>query len=343
MGDEENLAYALELVDSLALPMVLHTAMQLDIFEIMAKNDGSLTAAEVAAKLPTENPQAPAMLERMLRVLASYDVVTSDVEGEGRVYGMTPVARFYVRNEDGVSLRPLMDLLNDRVFIESWAKLKDAVLEGGVPFDKAHGMHAFEYPAIDPRFNQTFNNAMLNHTTLVMKKVLQSYKGFENVTQLIDVGGGLGHTLAIILSHYPNIKGINYDLPHVVENGFPHPGIKYIGGDMFTSVPNGDAIFIKWILHDWDDERCVTLLKNCHKALPDNGKVIVYDCVVSEEVETTAGAKQIGLMDMIMLTQNPGGKERTEKEFITLATASGFKDVTLICKVCNTWIMEFHK
>lgn len=343
MGDEENLAYALELVQSLALPMVLHTAMQLDIFEIMAKSGESLTAAEIAAKLPTENPQAPAMLERILRVLASYNVVTSDAEGERRVYGITPVARFYVRNEDGVSLRPLMDLLNGRLFVESWFKLKDAVLEGGVPFDKAYGMHAFEYPAIDPRFNQAFNNAMFNHTTLVMKKVLQSYKGFENVTQLIDVGGGLGHALAIILSHYPNIKTINYDLPHVVENGFPHPGIKHIGGDMFASVPDGDAIFMKWILHDWDDKHCITLLKNCHQALPDNGKVIVYDCVVSEEVETTAGAKQIGLMDLIMLTQNPGGKERTEKEFIALATASGFKGVTLVCKVYNIWIMEFHK
>ncbi|GAB2291153.1 hypothetical protein Dimus_025412 [Dionaea muscipula] len=341
--DADTLAYASMLVDSIAVPMVLHAAMQLDLFEIIAEN-GPLSAAEIARKLPSQNPEAPAMLDRMLRMLATYSVFTCSVAGDGRrVYCLAPVAMHFVRNEDGVSVCPLMDLIMDKVFVESWFKLKESVLEGGTAFDKAHGMHSFELPKVDPRFNHVFNNAMFNHTTMVMKKVVESYKGFEDIKRLVDVGGGVGSTLKAILSQYPNINGINFDLPHVVEHALPHSGIEHIGGDMFASVPSGDVILMKWILHDWDDEHCIILLKNCYKALADDGKVIVYEALVSEEAETSVAAKETSVIDMIMLSQSPGGKERTQKEFLALAIASGFSGIKLICKVYNMWIMEFFK
>lgn len=103
--------------------------------------------------------------------------------------------------------------------------MKDAVLEGGIPFNKVHGTHAFNYPRGDPRFNQVFNTAMFNHTTIVMKKLLETYKGFEHFKQLVDVGGGLGVALNMITSKYPNIKGINFDLPRVIENAPQYAGI----------------------------------------------------------------------------------------------------------------------
>lgn len=89
-------------------------------------------------------------------------------------------------------------------------------------------MHAFEYPDLDPRFNKVFNTAMFNHTTIVMKKILESYKGFEQltqVTQLVDIGGGLGVTFNLIISRYSDIKGINFDLPHVIQHAPAYPGI----------------------------------------------------------------------------------------------------------------------
>lgn len=90
------------------------------------------------------------------------------------------------------------------------SKLNDAVLEGGIPFDRVHGMHAFEYPGLDPRYNQVFNTAMYNYSTLVTKKILDLYKGFQHLKLLIDVGGGVGVTLNLIISAYPHIKGINF-------------------------------------------------------------------------------------------------------------------------------------
>ncbi|GMI97422.1 caffeate O-methyltransferase 1, O-methyltransferase 1, O-methyltransferase 3 [Hibiscus trionum] len=94
-------------------------------------------------------------------------------------------------------------------------------MEGGVPFDRVHGMHSFEYPRKDPRFNQVFNTAMINHSTLVLNKILDSYNGLERIGCLVDVAGGLGATLRIITSKYPSMKGINFDLPHVIQHGRP--------------------------------------------------------------------------------------------------------------------------
>ncbi|KAK4849017.1 hypothetical protein QYF36_019884 [Acer negundo] len=82
--------------------------------------------------------------------------------------------------------------------------------------------------------------------------------GFENVKQLVDVGGGLGVTLKAVTAKYPHIKGINFDLPHVIQRAPNYPGVEHVGGDMFESVPKGDAIFMKWILHDWSDEHCLS-------------------------------------------------------------------------------------
>lgn len=102
--------------------------------------------------------------------------------------------------------------------------LKDSVLEGGTPFDRAHGMPLFEFMSKDPKINQNFNEAMGNHTRLFMSKFLEGYKGLEHVSKLVDVAGGLGTCLSKITSKYPHIKGINFDLPHVIEQAPSYPG-----------------------------------------------------------------------------------------------------------------------
>lgn len=123
--------------------------------------------------------------------------------------------------------------------------MKDAVLDGGVPFNKAYGMTAFEYHGTDQRFNKVFNRGMSDHSTITMKKILDIYKGFEGLNTLVDVGGGVGATINMIVSKHPTIKGINFDLAHVIADAPEYPGVVHVGGDMFASVPKGDAIFMK--------------------------------------------------------------------------------------------------
>lgn len=111
---------------------------------------------------------------------------------------------------------------------------KDAILEGEIPFNKAHGVHAFEYHGKDSRMNGLFNKAMQNVTCIEMKKIVECYYGFEGVKEIIDVGGGLGISLASIISKYPNIKGINFDLPHVIKDAPTYEGNNYQNLTIFS-------------------------------------------------------------------------------------------------------------
>lgn len=101
--------------------------------------------------------------------------------------------------------------------------------------------------------------------------------------------------------------------------------------------------FKQWILHDWSDAHCLKILKNCYEALPDNGKVIVAECMLPEAPDSTAATQNVVHIDVIMLAHNPGGKERTEKDFEALAKGAGFKGFRKAACALNTWVMEFSK
>ncbi|KAJ8536964.1 hypothetical protein K7X08_035365 [Anisodus acutangulus] len=291
--EDESFLFAMQLASASVLPMVLKSAVELDLLEIMAKAG-----------------PGPSLMDMLSGYIVSLPCVSSST-----------------KNADGVSVAPLLLMNQDKVLMESWYHLKDAVLDGGIPFNKAYGMTAFEYHGTDPRFNKVFNH----------------YKGFEGLNSVVDVGGGTGQTVNMIVSKHPSIKGINFDLPHVIEDAPTYPCVEHVGGDMFVSVPKADAIFMKWICHDWSDDHCLKFLKNCYEALPANGKVIIAECLLPEAPDTSFSTKNTVHVDVIMLAHNPGGKERTEKEFEALAKAVGFKGFLKACCAYNTWVMEFNK
>ncbi|KAK8701727.1 hypothetical protein V6N13_020106 [Hibiscus sabdariffa] len=121
----------------------------------------------------------------------------------------------------------------------------DVVLEGGFSCEKAFGKHLFELLATDDEMSKNFNRAMSVYTDLVMNKVLETYKGFEGVSQVVDVGGGVGTNLKLIVSNYPQIKGVNFDLPQVIKDAVPFPGVEHLSGYMFTKIPKAEVIFMK--------------------------------------------------------------------------------------------------
>ncbi|XP_010048410.2 caffeic acid 3-O-methyltransferase [Eucalyptus grandis] len=350
VSDEGANLFAMQLVTASVLPRVLKTTIELDLLEIMARaGPGAyLTPAEVASQLPTQNPDAPVMLDRIFQLLASYSVLTCTLRDlpEGKVerlYGLAPVCKFLMKNEDGISIAPLNLMNHSKLAVESWNCLKDAILDGGIPFNKAHGMTAFDYLGTDPRLNKTFNRLMSDLSTITMKKILETYNGFEGLKTVVDVGGGTGVVLNMIITKYPSIKGINFDLPHVIENAPSYHGVDHVGGDMFVSVPKGNAIIIKWICHNWSDEDCAKLLKNCYDALPVNGRVIVAEHILPVYPDPSLATKGVSHMDCLMLAYCPGGKERTEKEFEALAKGTGFQGFRVTCRAFNSYIMEFLK
>ncbi|KAL6349293.1 hypothetical protein AAG906_033949 [Vitis piasezkii] len=348
--EDSHREYAMQLVSASVLPMVLKAALELGVLDIIGRaGPGALLSpSEIASHIPTHNPDAPFALDRILRLLASHSILTYslDTHHDGKVhrlYGLAPVAKYFVPNQDGVSLAIYLRTIQDKVTVDIWHHLKDAVLEGGLPFKRSYGMDAIDYVGKDARFFEMLKASNRDYIPMFMNKILETYKGFEGLKSLVDVAGGNGSVLNFIVSRYPSIKGINFDLAPVIEKLPSYPGIEHVAGDMFTSVPKGDAIFMKNILHSWSDEHCVKLLRNCYHALPDNGKVIVVDAVIPDAPEPSAQVKSTYQLDLFMMNLNPDGKERTEKEFAELAKEAGFFSTKVACCAYSFSLVEFHK
>ncbi|KAH9727720.1 Flavone 3'-O-methyltransferase 1 [Citrus sinensis] len=228
---------------SIVLPAAMQAASELGVFEIIAKAGptAKISAVEIAAQMPSSNPNAAVMLDRILRLLVTHRVLRCTSAGDDqRLYGLAHVAKYFVLNRDGVSLCPSRPWLETKPY-----EIYDAVLEGGISFNKVHGTGFYEYAGNDFRFNGVFNKAMLNHTSIVTNRIIDSSKGFEQIKQLVDVGGGLGVNVNIIISNYLHIKGVNFDLSHVIQDSSSYSGVKHIGGIMLERIPKGDAILIK--------------------------------------------------------------------------------------------------
>ncbi|KAL6006848.1 hypothetical protein ACLOJK_032344 [Asimina triloba] len=208
--------------------------------------------------------------------------------------------------------------------------LKDAVIEGCVPFKKAHGRAAYEYMSVDTRFEGVFDKSMKDHATLVLTEMLQAYKGFESFKSVVNVGGGTGASLNRIITKYPRINGINFDLPALVSSAPEYPGI--------------GPSFLPWmgVLPDWSDDRCFDLLKNCYKALPEDGVVIIVEQILPDEVDTDAAHQSIFHFDLIEAGFNVG-KLRTAGELETLAKGAGFAGFRPACAVRNHHVIECYK
>ncbi|XP_027364674.1 isoliquiritigenin 2'-O-methyltransferase-like [Abrus precatorius] len=350
-GEDEACLHALLLCIIQVLPSALNAAVELKLFDIIAKgtpNGETMSASQIASMLPNQHTDLPNRIERMLRLLASYSLLTSfthtDEDGSiQRSYGLSPVGKYFVNDESKGCAATVTSFLNYPTLSQVWPNLKDVIIATEKDLvKKVHGMSLYQCTEKDPKLNYIFNKSMANISIIEMNRVLEVYKGFEGVSTLVDVGGGTGQNLQMIISKYPTIKGINFDLPQVVEKAPAYTGIQHVGGDMFNYVPQGDAIVMKSVLHNWSDEECVSILRNCHNALPQDGKVIVMEFITPEASESNA-AKFVSTLDHVMYITN-GGMERTEKGYESLCKLSGFSRFQVACRAFSALgIIEFYK
>ncbi|XP_020224403.1 isoliquiritigenin 2'-O-methyltransferase [Cajanus cajan] len=328
---------------------VLKVALELNLFEIIAKASAvGVSASDVASELPTQHPELPRRLDRILCLLASNSLLicstrTNEDGHVERLYQLSPVGKYFVKDEINGSLAFLATFFQHRVSVDVFLDFKEILLDfdKGL-FEKVHGVPFFEHIQLNPTLNNVFHKAMSDLCIIEMNKILETYEGFEEISLLVDVGGGIGQNLNMIISKYPSINGINFDLPHVIQNAPIYSGIKHLEGDMFKSVPKGDAIILKTVLHNWSDEKCIKILSNCYEALPQNGKVIVIEVIVPEAIHSTDLDKMVTGFDNVMLLN--GGTERTEKQFENLCNHSGFSHFQVATRVFSTLaVIEFRK
>ena len=280
--------------------------------------DESQTADQLAAATGSHGPA----LFRVLRALVAVGIITQDEQNR---FGATPLSDT-LRSDVRGSLRAFAMTELGEEHYPAWGELLHSVHTGGIAFDHAFGENCWEFFAKHPENARIFNDAMSGMTAQANEALHAAYS-FAGIKKIMDVGGGHGGLITSILEKQPDTRGVLFDSPEVIEGAQPKIATsdiadrcELVGGDFFQSVPSGaDAIILKWIIHDWNDEQSVAILKNCHRALPANGKLILVEAVVPETSEMHF-SKFIDL-NMLVMT---GGRERTEKEFRRLYEDSGF-------------------
>ncbi|BAT94427.1 Isoliquiritigenin 2'-O-methyltransferase [Vigna angularis] len=350
--DEAARLSGMLLSTAVVYPAVLNAAIQLNLFEIIAKatpHGSFLSSHEIASKLPNQHPDLPNRLDRMLRLLASYSVLTTSTRttqhgATETVYGLSQIGQYYAPDATRGYFASFASFLSCPALSPLWLNFKEAVVDADVDlFKKLHGVTTYQYMEKNPKMNEIFNKSMADLCVTDMNRILDIYNGFEGISTLVDVGGGNGQNLKMIVSKYPSMKGINFDLPQVIENAPLLSGVEHVGGDMFASVPEGDAMTLKAVLHNWSDEKCVEILSNCQKALSGDGKVVVLEFIMPEEPEATEQSQLVSSLDNLMFI-TAGGKERTEKEYENLCKLAGFSKFNVACHASSgPGVMEFYK
>lgn len=275
-----------------------------------------------ADDLARETQADPSSLYRLLRGLANYGVFA---EVAPRTFGLTPLGNC-LRSDVYDSMRGAARMMGSAWHLRAWEDIVHSVRTGQPGFDAAHGCKPFDYFTEHPEAAEIFNQTMIGFSRLEHPAIVAAYD-FGRFGSLMDVAGGRGHLLAAILKEYPAVKGIVYDLPHVVESARQHAtetglpaDCRFQAGSFFESIPAGaDAYMMKFILHDWNDAECGTILGRCREAMGGKATLLVIEHVIQPD-EPSLGK----LLDIEMLVV-PGGRERTEDEYRALFAASGLR------------------
>ena len=307
----------LQIVTGFWMSRAVYVFAKLGIADLL--QSGPKTPEELAEASGTHAPS----LFRILRALASAGIVKTEDNGrfaltelsETLVTGVPGSVRWFIVSELGQEHYP------------AWGNLMHSVKTGEIAFDSHFGLDIWKYFQQNPEDAAVFNDSMSGMTAAVNEAITSLYD-FSQFKKVVDVGGGHGALITSILQKNPQTKGMLLDAPEVVEGAGPRleaAGVadrcEVVAGNFFEAVPaGGDAYIMKWIIHDWDDEKAITILKNCRTHMQSDDRLIVVDAVVPEGNEPDF-SKTFDLNMMVMT----GGKERTAAEFEKLFAAAGFE------------------
>ncbi len=300
-----------------AISTALSLIAELGVADLVAEGPKS---SEALARATSTHPGA---LDRVLHLLSSVGVFTEVSPG---CFGLTPLGECLRTGTPG-SMRSWVRMAGFKVWYQVYPEALYSLRTGQPAFRKTVGADFFDYLAAHPDEDALFNEAMTNFGQENSPAVIQAYD-FSGIHKIVDVGGSHGSLLLAILQAHPEMTGMLFDLPHVAESarkriaeaGFAHR-CEVVKGDFFVSLPAGcDAYLLRWIIHDWDDERALKILQTCRSAMKRTARLLLVEAIIPHEDALHAGK----VIDFDMLVAL-GGKERTEEEYSALFDASGFR------------------
>jgi O-methyltransferase domain/Dimerisation domain len=279
---------------------------------------GNLTAAEVARR----EGSAPHTTLRLMRAGAAVGLLTEDANER---FGSTPLLET-LRSDDPRSLTPFV--LSQMASWLPWDRFVASIRDGVTRSTEAFGGSPFDFLAAHPEEAERFSAAMDGLTALwgpAIAKVIDT----RGVRCAVDVGGANGALLMLLQRDNLDLRGIVFDRPNIAE--YAHVDVTrscfaerttVVGGDFFESVPQGDLLLLKFILHDWSDDECIIILERCRQALAPAGRIAVIDSIVGPNNPRAA------LFDMNML-MGCTGRERTIDEFDELFGVAGLQRIAV--------------
>lgn len=325
-----------QMISGYWLSQAISVAAKLNIADLL--ESGSKTcdalAQEVNAHLPS--------LYRLMRALASVGIFE---ETEPHTFQLTPLAD-YLRQDHPQSVKATAIMLGEMPHYQAWGNISYSVQTGKPAFDHQFGQNVFEFFKTHPVDAEIFEQSM-NSFSLSEEKAILAVYDFSEFKTIVDVGGGYGEMLGTFLQKYPDTQGILFDESYVIAHCQPtleKHGIvdrcQAVGGSFFESVPTGgDAYVLKHIIHDWDDERSIAILKNCCQSMGDQSKILVMEMIINPGNQPSAAK----FLDLNMLVMCPGGKERTEDEFKVLFEAAGLELTRIIRTAEDICVLEGRK
>lgn len=300
---------------------IIYVAAKLGIADIL--KDGPQGVAALAQATETHAPS----LYRLMRALAGLGVFVENEDGD---YEATARGRCLMSSSPG-ALRARA-ILNGEDWYTAWGDLLHSVRTGETAFDHVYGMPVYEYLAANPDTAASFNESMASSTESTTREVADAYN-FSGLRTIVDVGGGTGTFLAGILKANPQARGVLFDRPTVaVAAGglLSSVGVadrcEVVAGDFFEAVPSGgDAYVLSFIIHNWDDDRSVAILRNCRRAMADDARLLLIEQVVPPGNQPSLSK----LYDVHMLAL-AGGRERREDEYRSLLAAADLQLARII-------------
>ena len=265
---------------------------------------------------------APPSLYRLMRTLASLGILT---EREEQRFALTPLGEALETGAPGSARSTLIAFGGS--FWHGWEEILYALDTGKTGFDKAYGVPIFEYLRQHPDQAAHFSEAMVGFHGAEPPAVAEAYD-FSVFKKVVDVGGATGNMLAAILSKHPGPRGVLFDMPHVVRDAPALLESRGVGdrvtiepGNFFETVPaGGDAYLLSHVIHDWNEEKCLTILGNVRRVMEPDGRLLIIEMVLPAGDVPHPGK----LLDMVMLVF-PGGQERTGDEYGSLLGKAGFR------------------
>ncbi|KAL6609656.1 hypothetical protein ACP70R_039625 [Stipagrostis hirtigluma subsp. patula] len=314
--------------------MALKSALDLRIPDAIHHHGGTAMLAQIVTKVALHPSKTPCLL-RLMRVLTVTGVfsVVKHRAGE-HVYGLTPASRLLVGSRN---VAPFLNLILDSVCVSPFLGLGAWFQREPPPdhqslLEMTHGRTVWDQGDDDPTFGALFNEAMVSDSNFIMDIVIKECGDvFQGLSSVADVAGGLGGAAHAIANAFPHVKCSVLDLPNVVANAPESNNVEYVPGDMFQSIPPANAIFLKFVLHDWGEAECVKILQNCKKTIPPKdagGKVIILDIVVGAGSLNLKHKETQVFFDLFIMLVS--GAERDEQEWKKIIFEAGFSGYEIL-------------